>query len=186
MLVENFWTKEEATAATLFALFDGYRISDVAIENISSRWQPRENEFLNGNYVGCIFLRESNAIFKFETSPRATSTGMGSVGRFATMFASRIVTVTITPAMAYIPARARREPCGEQPKLERNEIGFFFCWGVKWGLVRGEYDASTTGSSESRSATTTRTIWSETTKFCAAARSDALPAGARRRLFAKS
>jgi hypothetical protein len=22
-------------------------------------------------------------------------------------------------------------------KLERNDIGFFFCWGVKWGLVEG-------------------------------------------------
>src|SRR5687768_11279682 len=30
MLVENFWTKEGASAATLFALFDGYRIADIA------------------------------------------------------------------------------------------------------------------------------------------------------------
>ena len=52
MLVENFWTKGEASAATLFALFDGFRVSDVAIENICLDGNKANNEFLNGNYVG--------------------------------------------------------------------------------------------------------------------------------------
>jgi hypothetical protein len=60
MLVENFWTKENASAATLFALFDGYRIFDAVIENITLDGNRANNEFINGNYVGCIFLRESN------------------------------------------------------------------------------------------------------------------------------
>ena len=54
--------KEGASAATLFALFDGFRVSDVAIENICLDGNRANNEFLNGNYVGCIFLRESNRI----------------------------------------------------------------------------------------------------------------------------
>jgi hypothetical protein len=62
MLVENFWTKEGASASTLFALFDGFRVADVVIEDICLDGNRANNEFLNGNYVGCIYLRESNRI----------------------------------------------------------------------------------------------------------------------------
>jgi hypothetical protein len=73
MLVENFWVKQGATAATLFALLDGMRISDAAIENITLDGNRGNNENLNGNYVGCIYLRESNRI-RMRTWRRATST----------------------------------------------------------------------------------------------------------------
>jgi hypothetical protein len=62
MLVGDFWIERNATATTLFALFDGMNISDIAIENIALDGNKANNENLNGNFVGCIFLRESNRI----------------------------------------------------------------------------------------------------------------------------
>ena len=70
MLVENFWTKEGATASTLFALFDGFRVADIAIENICLDGNRANNENLNGNYVGCIFLRESSRVHLREVTAR--------------------------------------------------------------------------------------------------------------------
>lgn len=62
MLQENFWTANKALASKTHSLFEGYRINDIAIENICLDGNRENNEFLNGNYVGCIFLRESNRI----------------------------------------------------------------------------------------------------------------------------
>jgi hypothetical protein len=33
------------------------------------------------------------------------------------------------------PGSGSQRPVVTGSKLERNDIGFFFCWGVKWGLV---------------------------------------------------
>jgi nitrous oxidase accessory protein NosD len=134
MLVENFWTKEGASAATLCALFDGYRVSNVAIENICLDGNRANNEFLNGNYVGCIFLRESNKI----DMRRVTARNFNGDGiSWQVCHDVRVEDCNSHDHAGYglHPGSGSQRTVVTGCKLERNDIGFFFCWGVKWGLV---------------------------------------------------
>ena len=134
MLVENFWTKEGASASTLFALFDGFRISDVAIDNICLDGNRANNEFLNGNYVGCIFLRESNRINLRKVTARNFN---GDGISWQVCHDIRVDDSHSHDHAGYglHPGSGSQRTVVTGCKLERNDIGFFFCWGVKWGLV---------------------------------------------------
>jgi hypothetical protein len=134
MLVENFWTKESANAATLFSLFDGYRISNVAIENICLDGNRANNEFLNGNYVGCIFLRESNRINIKKVIARNFN-GDGISWQVCHDVRAEDCHSHDNAGFGLHPGSGSQRPVVTGSKLERNDIGFFFCWGVKWGLV---------------------------------------------------
>jgi parallel beta-helix repeat protein len=134
MLVENFWTKESANASTLFALFDGYRIADVEIENITLDGNRANTEFLNGNYVGCIFLRESNRI----NLRRVTARNFNGDGiSWQVCHDVRVEDCVSHDHAGYglHPGSGSQRTLVTGSKLERNDIGFFFCWGVKWALV---------------------------------------------------
>jgi hypothetical protein len=134
MLVENFWTKGDASAATLFALFDGFRVSDIAIENICLDGNKVNNEFLNGNYVGCIFLRESNRINLKKVTARNFN-GDGISWQVCHDVRAEDCHSHDHAGYGLHPGSGSQRTVVTGSKLERNDIGFFFCWGVKWGLV---------------------------------------------------
>ena len=134
MLVENFWTKEGATAATLCAIFDGFRISDVVIENICLDGNRANNEFLNGNYVGCIFLRESNRVQMRRITARNFN-GDGISWQVCHDVRVEDCHSHDNAGFGLHPGSGSQRPVVTGCRLERNDIGFFFCWGVKWGLV---------------------------------------------------
>jgi hypothetical protein len=134
MLVENFWTKEKASATTLFALFDGFRVADVAIENICLDGNRANNEFLNGNYVGCIFLRESNRVHMRRVTARNFN---GDGISWQVCHDVRVEDCQSHDHAGYAlhPGSGSQRSVVVGSKLERSDIGFFFCWGVKWSLV---------------------------------------------------
>ncbi|HSB17414.1 MAG TPA: right-handed parallel beta-helix repeat-containing protein [Bryobacteraceae bacterium] len=136
MLVENFWVREGATAATLFALFDGMHVSDVTIENITLDGNKSANEFLNGNYVGCIFLRESNRIHMRRVAARNFN---GDAISWQVCHDVRVENCHSHDNGGYgvHPGSGSQRTVVVNNRLERNEIGFFFCWGVRWGLCEG-------------------------------------------------
>lgn len=134
MLVENFWTKENASASTLFALFDGYRIADAAIENICLDGNRSNNESLNGNYVGCIFLRESNRIQMRQVTARNFN-GDGISWQVCHDVRVEDCHSHDNAGFALHPGSGSQRTVVTGSTLERNDIGFFFCWGVKWALV---------------------------------------------------
>lgn len=134
MLVENFWTKENASAATLFALFDGYRIADTVIENICLDGNRSNNEALNGNYVGCIFLRESNRIQMRQVTARNFN-GDGISWQVCHDVRVEDCHSHDNAGFALHPGSGSQRTVVTGSTLERSDIGFFFCWGVKWALV---------------------------------------------------
>jgi len=136
MLVENFWLRENATAATLFALLDGMRVSDVTIENIALDGNKDANEFLNGNYVGTIFLRESNRIRMRGVTARNFN---GDAISWQVCHDVRVENCHSHDNAGYgvHPGSGSQRTVVAGNRLERNDIGFFFCWGVKWGRCEG-------------------------------------------------
>jgi hypothetical protein len=134
MLQENFWTKEGAAASRMHSLFEGYRIADVAIEDICLDGNRAHSEFLNGNYVGCVFLRESNRIrMKKVTARNFNGDGIS----YQVCHDVRVEDCVSHDHAGYglHPGSGSQRTVVTGCRLERNDIGFFFCWGVKWGLV---------------------------------------------------
>ena len=83
-------------------------MSDIAIENICLDGNRANNEFLNGNYVGCIFLRESNRITLRKVTARNFN-GDGISWQVCHDVASITAIATTTPASVFIRARVRSE-----------------------------------------------------------------------------
>src|SRR5262249_47798871 len=61
-LRENLWLKGEPTAATLFPILSGEFVSDVAIEDITLDGNKENNDNLDGNYAGCIWMQDCKAV----------------------------------------------------------------------------------------------------------------------------
>jgi hypothetical protein len=134
MLTGNFWTSGNANVSTLFALFDGFRVSDIVIENITLDGNRSRNSQLNGNYVGCIFLRESNRVQMREVTARNFN-GDGISWQVCHDVRVENCRSFDHAGYGFHPGSGSQRTVVTGCRLERNDIGFFFCWGVKWALV---------------------------------------------------
>ena len=59
-LRENVWLAGKPTCSSLFPLLTSENTADVVIENLTLDGNGANNENLNGNYAGCIFLQDCN------------------------------------------------------------------------------------------------------------------------------
>ncbi len=130
----DLWLAGDASAATLYALINGEDVSDVVIENITLDGNKANNEFLNGNHVGCIYLQHSNRVaIRGVTARNFNGDGIA-------WGTSHDVVVESCHShdhagLALHPGSGAQRPVARGNRLERNDIGFYFCWGVKYGLV---------------------------------------------------
>lgn len=133
-LRENFWQKSNATVATLFPLFSGENVADIAIENITLDGNKANNENLDGNYAGCIFLQDCNRIaFRKVTARNYNGDGMSwQICHDVVVEGCHSHDHT---GLGLHPGSGSQRSIMRGNKLERNTIGLFFCWGVKQGLA---------------------------------------------------
>ncbi|HWQ53022.1 MAG TPA: right-handed parallel beta-helix repeat-containing protein [Bryobacteraceae bacterium] len=134
MIDENFWLEGNSSAATLFALFDGFQISDVSIEDVWLDGNRANNEFLNGNHIGCIFLRESKGV----TLRRVVARNFNGDGiSWQVAHDVRVVNCESVnnAGLGLHPGSGSQRAVMVGNKVVGNDIGIFFCWGVRWSLA---------------------------------------------------
>ncbi len=134
MMTDNFWLAGDATASTLFALFDGFQVSGIAIEDVCLDGNRSNNEFLNGNYVGCIFLRESNRVAMRRVVARNYN-GDGISWQVAHDVRVEGCECLDNANFGLHPGSGAQRAVMVGNRLDGNSIGLFFCWGVKWSLA---------------------------------------------------
>src|SRR5206468_6970574 len=61
-LRENFWLQGDTTVSSLFPILSGENITGVVIEDLALDGNRKNNELLDGNYAGCIFLQDCTRI----------------------------------------------------------------------------------------------------------------------------
>jgi hypothetical protein len=133
-LRENLWLARGARVATLFPLFSGDHIAEVAIENITLDGNKENNENFNGNYGGCIFLQDCNRI----TMRRVETRNYNGDGISWQICHDVIVEECHShdnADLGFHPGSGSQRPLIRGNKSQRNNIGIFFCWGVKFGLA---------------------------------------------------
>ncbi len=137
-LRDNVWLKGEPTVSTLFPLFSGENIQDVAIENIAFDGNKTNNGNLDGNYAGCIWMQDCNRITMRGVIARNYN---GDGISWQICHDVRVEECQSLDHAGYglHPGSGSQRSVIRQNRLIGNSLGLFFCWGVKWGLAEKNY-----------------------------------------------
>lgn len=133
-LRQNFWLLGESTVATLFPILSGENISAVAIENLALDGNKEQNDNLDGNYAGCIFLQDCSRIAIRGVTARNYN-GDGISWQICHDVTVENCTSEGNTGLGLHPGSGSQRPVMRGNRLEQNDIGIFFCWGVKYGLA---------------------------------------------------
>lgn len=144
-LRENYWLVGESTAATLFPIFSGELIKNVVIENITLDGNKENNELLDGNYAGCVFLQDCNRVVMRKVEARNYH-GDGLSWQICHDCIVEDCYSHDNTGLGLHPGSGSQRPLMRRNKLERNDIGIFFCWGVKYGLAEDNQITENRGS----------------------------------------
>lgn len=144
-LRDNFWLMGESSAATLFPIFSGELIKNVVIENITLDGNKANNELLDGNYAGCVFLQDCNRVVMRKVEARNYH-GDGLSWQICHDCVVEDCHSHDNTGLGLHPGSGSQRPIMRRNKLERNDIGIFFCWGVKNGLAEDNIIADNRGS----------------------------------------
>ena len=133
-LRENLWQMHNATCATLFPLLSGELVNDVRIENLSLDGNREHNDELDGNYAGCIFLQDCNQIHINGVTARNYHGDGISWQICHDVIVENCLSENHT-GLGLHPGSGSQRPIIRNNTLRGNDIGIFFCWGVKFGLA---------------------------------------------------
>lgn len=133
-LEKNFWADHEAQISTLFPILSGEHICDVEIRDLALDGNRSNNERLDGNYAGCIFMQDCERITIDNVEARNYN-GDGISWQIC-----HDVTVTNCRSvnnadLGLHPGSGSQRPIMQDNYLAGNRLGLFFCWGVKHGTA---------------------------------------------------
>lgn len=135
-LRENLWLPGNPTAATLFPLFSGENVADVSIEGLALDGNRANNENLDGNYAGCIFLQDCNRVTIRDVIARNYN-GDGISWQICHDVRVEDCQSLDHAGLGLHPGSGSQRPIIRNNLVARNDIGIFFCWGVRFGVAEG-------------------------------------------------
>ncbi len=141
-LRENVWVAGEPTCASLFPLLTSERTHDVVVENLILDGNRPNCENMNGNYGGGIFIQDC-ARFAFRNLTVRQYNGDGISFQVCHDVVVERCHCHDNADLGLHAGSGSQRPLMKECRLERNNIGLFWCWGVKFGLAEGNrIDAS--------------------------------------------
>ena len=133
-LRKNLWLSGQPTCASLFPLLTSERTSDVVIENITLDGNLANNENLNGNYGGNIFIQDCNR-YTFRKVESRHYNGDGISFQICHDVLVENCYSHDNAGLGVHPGSGSQRPRLRGNQLARNNIGLFWCWGVKYGVA---------------------------------------------------
>lgn len=133
-LRENTWLPGSPTASTLFPLFSGDNIRNIRIEDLAFDGNKAQNEELDGNYAGCIFLQDCHTVQIRRVTAR-NYRGDGISWQICHDVVVENCHSHDNTGLGLHPGSGSQRPLVRNNKLVANDQGLFFCWGVKYGLA---------------------------------------------------
>lgn len=133
-LRKNVWVSSSPTCTSIFPLLTSEQTHDVVIEDLVLDGNRENNANLNGNYGGCIFIQDCNR-YTFRRVEARNFNGDG----FSFQICHDVVVDSChshdNADLGVHPGSGSQRPLIRGCRLERNNIGIFWCWGVKFGLA---------------------------------------------------
>jgi polygalacturonase len=131
---ENFWLEKKATAATIFPILTAENVDDVVIEDIVLDGNSEENEHINGNFSGGVFIQNcSRWQFKNVTSQNYNGDGFS----FQVCDDIRFLNCkAINNAdLGFHTGSGSQRSIFQKCLSTQNSQGIYFCWSVSDGLA---------------------------------------------------
>jgi hypothetical protein len=133
-LRENLWMKGEPTAATLFPLLSAENSSGIVIEDLALDGNKAGNDYLNGNWAGCIWLQDCDHVAIRRVVARHYR-GDGISWQVCHNVVVDDCHSHDHEGLGFHPGSGSQRTIIRSCRSERNQIGIFFCWGVRYGLA---------------------------------------------------
>jgi hypothetical protein len=135
-LRENVWLMGEGYAATLFPLITAEFKHHMQIENLVIDGNREQNANLDGNYAGCIFMQDCRDVTIRKVTAR-NNNGDGISWQICHDVIVEDCYSNNNVGLGLHPGSGSQRPIMRRNHLKGNDIGLFFCWGVKYGLAEG-------------------------------------------------
>ncbi len=133
-LRENLWLKGEPTAATLFPLLSGENVAGIVIEDLALDGNRANNDLLDGNHAGCIWLQDCQDVTIRKVVARNYH-GDGISWQICHDVLVEDCHSHDHQGLGFHPGSGSQRSIIRSNRSERNQIGIFFCWGVRFGLA---------------------------------------------------
>ena len=138
---KNFWLDAKATAATLFPLLTAAEgVCDVVVEDLVLEGNRADNEEINGNYAGAVFLQQCHR-FTFRRVIAQNYNGDGFSLQICDDIHFDDCQALDNANLGFHPGSGSQRPVFRRCTARGNSQGIFFCWGVTDGLAE-ECDCS--------------------------------------------
>ncbi len=144
-LRENVWKLADASVVSSFPMVTGEHIHDFAIENLALDGNRANNELLDGNHAGCIFLQDCRNIVLNKVDAHHYH-GDGISWQICHDVQAIDCISREHSGLGLHPGSGSQRPLMRGNRLENNDIGIFFCWGVKFGLAENNLCLGNRGS----------------------------------------
>jgi parallel beta-helix repeat protein len=133
-LRQNFWLAGGAKISTLFPLLTSELTDDVVIEDLALEGNAKNNALLDGNYAGCIFLQDCSR-YTIRNVETRNYNGDGISWQVCNDVVVENCHSHDNTWLGLHPGSGSQRPLIRNNRVERNMMGIFFCWGVKYGLA---------------------------------------------------
>lgn len=133
-LRKNLWVSGKPTCSSLFPLLTSEYTSDVVIENLTLDGNKANNVNLNGNYGGGVFLQDCNR-YTFRGVEVRNYNGDGISFQICHDVVVDNCHSHDNTDLGVHPGSGSQRPLITNCRMERNNLGLFWCWGVKYGLA---------------------------------------------------
>lgn len=133
-LRKNLWLSGKPTASSLFPLLTSEYTKNVVIENLTLDGNRKNNTNLNGNYGGCIFLQDCNQYTMRNVTTRNYN-GDGISFQICHDVKIENCHSHDNADLGIHPGSGSQRPLILNSRMDNNNIGIFWCWGVKYGLA---------------------------------------------------
>ena len=133
-LRKNLWLSGKPTVSSLFPLLTSEYTKNVLIENLTLDGNRKNNTNLNGNYGGCIFLQDCNN-YTIRNVTTRNYNGDGISFQICHDVKVEHCHSHDNADLGVHPGSGSQRPLILNNRLDNNNIGLFWCWGVKYGLA---------------------------------------------------
>jgi hypothetical protein len=133
-LRDNLWLEGKPTVSTLFPLFSGENLNDIVIENIALDGNGKNNDKLDGNFAGCVFLQDCNKVALRRVEARNYH-GDGLSWQICHDVTVEECYTHDHTGLGFHPGSGAQRTVLRRNRSQRNEVGIFFCWGVRFGFA---------------------------------------------------
>jgi len=131
---ENFWLEKDATAATVFPLLTAENVDDVVVEDIVLDGNRDENEHINGNFAGGVFIQHCNR-WSFRNVTSRNYNGDGFSFQVCDDIRFLNCKAINNSDLGFHPGSGSQRPVFQNCLSRGNSQGIFFCWSVSDGLA---------------------------------------------------